>query len=45
MIRTFENAEAEGRAAVLYEGEQIDAAHVKTAREVLALARALGAVR
>lgn len=45
MIRTFENAVAEGRAAVLYEGEHIDAAHVKTAREVLALARALGAGR
>lgn len=43
MIRAFDEAQAAGRAAVLYEGEHIDAAHVKTAREILALARAFRA--
>lgn len=37
MIAAFEKAEAEGIAAILYEGHHIDYAHVKTAREVLAL--------
>jgi citrate lyase subunit beta/citryl-CoA lyase len=36
MIAAFEKAEAEGIAAVRYEGMHIDYAHVKTAREVLA---------
>lgn len=36
MITAFEEAEAQGIAAVLYEGMHIDYAHVKTAREVLA---------
>lgn len=35
MIRAFEEAEASGVAAVVYEGMHIDYAHVKTAREVL----------
>jgi citrate lyase subunit beta/citryl-CoA lyase len=36
MIAAFEKAEADGAAAVLYEGMHIDYAHIKTAREVLA---------
>jgi citrate lyase subunit beta / citryl-CoA lyase len=43
MIETFEKAEAEGNAAVLYEGQHIDYAHVKTARQVIELHQALGA--
>lgn len=39
MIKAFEEAQAQGRAAVLYEGEHIDYAHVKTARQVLELVR------
>jgi len=35
MIETFEQAEKEGKGAVLYEGEHIDYAHVKTARQIL----------
>jgi citrate lyase subunit beta/citryl-CoA lyase len=41
MIDAFEKAEAAGNAAVLYEGQHIDYAHVKTARQVLELHRAL----
>lgn len=41
MIEAFEKAEAEGNAAVLYEGQHIDYAHVKTARQVLELHHAL----
>lgn len=41
MIEAFEAAEHEGRAAIVYEGEHIDYAHVATAREVLAMAREL----
>ena len=41
MIDTFEKAEAEGNAAVLYEGQHIDYAHVKTARQVIELHRTL----
>lgn len=41
MIAAFEEAEADGRAAVLYEGMHVDYAHIKTAREVLAFARTL----
>ena len=37
MIEAFEKAEAAGIAAILYEGQHIDYAHVKTAREVLAM--------
>ena len=36
MIKTFEKAEAEGRASVMYAGEHIDIAHVATARAILA---------
>lgn len=39
MITAFEKAEAEGAAAVLYEGMHVDYAHIKTAREVLAYSR------
>lgn len=41
MIEAFEAAEAEGRAAVTYEGMHVDYAHIKTAREVLAYASQL----
>ena len=41
MIDTFEAAEAQGHAAVLYEGQHIDYAHVKTARQVIELHRTL----
>jgi citrate lyase subunit beta/citryl-CoA lyase len=37
MIAAFIEAEAQGIAAVTYEGHHIDYAHVKTAREVVAL--------
>lgn len=37
MIAAFGEAEAKGIAAVTYEGHHIDYAHVKTAREVVAL--------
>jgi citrate lyase subunit beta/citryl-CoA lyase len=40
MIEAFERAEAAGIAAISYQGHHIDYAHVKTAREVLAMARA-----
>jgi citrate lyase subunit beta/citryl-CoA lyase len=43
MIETFEKAEAQGIAAVLYEGQHIDYAHVKTAREVIAMHKLLAA--
>jgi citrate lyase subunit beta / citryl-CoA lyase len=38
MIKAFENANAQGRAAIVYEGEHIDLAHVTTARSIVALA-------
>ncbi|MGW4336505.1 HpcH/HpaI aldolase/citrate lyase family protein [Rhodococcus koreensis] len=41
MITAFEEAEAAGAAAVLYEGMHIDYAHIKTAREVLEYSRLL----
>jgi citrate lyase subunit beta/citryl-CoA lyase len=44
MIEAFEKAEAAGIAAVQYEGQHIDYAHVKTAREVLDLHKTLTAV-
>lgn len=37
MLEAFERAEAEGIAAISYEGHHIDYAHVKTARQVMAL--------
>ncbi|HSV82981.1 MAG TPA: CoA ester lyase [Ramlibacter sp.] len=43
MIEAFDKAEAAGNAAVLYEGQHIDYAHVKTARQVLEMHKALSA--
>ena len=42
MVEALETAQAAGRAAVDYEGQHIDIAHVKTAREILARAEMLG---
>lgn len=39
MIDALDKAQAEGRASCIYDGEHIDIAHVKTAQEVIALAR------
>jgi citrate lyase subunit beta/citryl-CoA lyase len=39
MIEAFERAQADGRAAVINDGEHIDYAHVKTAREIVEQAR------
>lgn len=39
MIEAFDRAQAEGRAAVIYDGEHIDYAHVKTARAIVDQAR------
>ncbi|GGG29861.1 CoA ester lyase [Rhodococcoides trifolii] len=41
MIDTFEHAQAQGNAAALFDGEHIDIAHVKTARDVVALAESI----
>ncbi len=41
MIDAFENARAAGRAALIYDGEHIDYAHVKTARDIVEQARTL----
>jgi citrate lyase subunit beta / citryl-CoA lyase len=38
MIDALETAQAQGRASTIYDGEHIDIAHVKTAREIIALA-------
>ena len=38
MIEALEEAKKVGRASVIYDGEHIDIAHVKTAHEILALA-------
>lgn len=43
MLTAFDAAQAEGRAAVIYDGEHVDYAHVKTAREIVEQARALRA--
>jgi citrate lyase subunit beta/citryl-CoA lyase len=43
MIETFNVAEASGSAAVDFEGQHIDIAHVKTAESVIALADAIQA--
>lgn len=42
MIEALDAAQAQGRASVIYDGEHIDIAHVKTARDILALAEAFG---
>lgn len=39
MIAALEKAQAEGRASCIYDGEHIDIAHVKTAHEIIDLAR------
>ena len=39
MLKAFDAAQAEGRAAVIYDGEHIDYAHVKTAREIVEKSR------
>jgi citrate lyase subunit beta/citryl-CoA lyase len=45
VVEAMERAEAdEGKAAVSYEGEMIDTAHVRTAEQVLERARAFGLV-
>lgn len=41
-VVAFREAEAEGNAAVDFEGQHIDIAHVKTAEDVIQLAEALG---
>lgn len=40
MIDALDQAIANGRASVMYDGEHIDIAHVKTAREIIDLAKA-----
>lgn len=42
MIDALEAAQAEGRASVVYDGEHIDIAHVKTAQDIISLASAFG---
>ncbi|WP_454739880.1 HpcH/HpaI aldolase/citrate lyase family protein [Cupriavidus necator] len=42
MIDALEQAQAEGRASCIYDGEHIDIAHVKTAREIIELAHSFG---
>lgn len=43
LLAAMAAAEAEGRAAVVYEGDMVDYAMVATAKELLALAESLGA--
>lgn len=43
MVAALEQAHAQGRASCVYDGEHIDIAHVKTAREIIALAESFGA--
>jgi citrate lyase subunit beta/citryl-CoA lyase len=38
MLAALEKAQSEGRASTIYDGEHIDIAHVKTAREIIELA-------
>lgn len=42
MIDALDAAIAGGRASVMYDGEHIDIAHVKTAHEIIALSKTLG---
>jgi citrate lyase subunit beta/citryl-CoA lyase len=44
LLTAMENAERQGTAAVTYQGAMVDIAMVKTAQQVLALARAVGAM-
>jgi citrate lyase subunit beta / citryl-CoA lyase len=39
MIDALDQAQANGRASVMYDGEHIDIAHVKTARDIIELAK------
>lgn len=39
MIDALEQAQANGRASVMYDGEHIDIAHAKTARDIIELAK------
>ena len=39
MIDALDRAQAEGRASCIYDGEHIDIAHAKTAREIIVLAQ------
>ena len=39
MIEALDKAQLEGRASTIYDGEHIDIAHVKTARDIIELAR------
>ena len=41
MIAALDQAQAQGRASVIYDGEHIDIAHVKTAREIIAFAESI----
>lgn len=43
MIAALEQAQAQGRASTIYDGEHIDIAHVKTAREIIELAKSFNA--
>jgi citrate lyase subunit beta/citryl-CoA lyase len=43
LIQAFEEAEKAGRASVVYEGDMIDSAMVRTAREFIAFANVVGA--
>jgi citrate lyase subunit beta/citryl-CoA lyase len=43
LLTAMEDAERQGTAAVTYQGAMVDIAMVKTAQQVLALARAVGA--
>jgi citrate lyase subunit beta/citryl-CoA lyase len=42
MTGALEQAQAAGRTSCVYDGEHIDIAHVKTAREIIALAESFG---
>lgn len=42
MVAALDAAQAQGRASCVYDGEHIDIAHVKTAREIIALAESFG---
>ena len=44
LLAAMEDAEQQGTAAVTYQGAMVDIAMVKTAHQVLALARAIGAL-
>ena len=41
MIDAFDAAQSDGRAALIYDGEHVDIAHVTTAREIVAQAHAM----